>query len=176
MRRSLAWSTFSPQRSLCHCPTIPPSRELSAAGCADVARFMLAGIDGPLLQELAKPNRDRSSRAIEALIGATQGFASGLSKNRKTQKASKICNAKVRTGHGIMVLEALGPLMQAESMRHSPIQLRHCAFLFRMLDSRVSTDLFSVGENARCRSTESSNAFCPASSVCFRPSMEPASS
>jgi AcrR family transcriptional regulator len=63
--------------------------ELDAAGCADVARFMLAGIDGLLLQELAKPNRNRSSRAIEALIEAAQGFASGLSKNRKTQKASK---------------------------------------------------------------------------------------
>ncbi|WP_197086726.1 TetR/AcrR family transcriptional regulator [Bradyrhizobium sp. LTSPM299] len=61
--------------------------ELDAAGCADVARFMLAGIDGLLLQELAKPNKARSSRGIEALIAATQGFASGLANDRKTPKA-----------------------------------------------------------------------------------------
>ena len=61
--------------------------ELDAAGCADVARFMLAGIDGLLLQELAKPNKARSSRGIEALITATQGFASDLANDRKTRKA-----------------------------------------------------------------------------------------
>ncbi|MGY3445214.1 MULTISPECIES: TetR/AcrR family transcriptional regulator [unclassified Bradyrhizobium] len=60
--------------------------ELDAAGCADVARFMLAGIDGLLLQELAKPNKARSSRAIETLIAATQGFASRLSNDRKARK------------------------------------------------------------------------------------------
>lgn len=63
--------------------------ELDAAECADVARFMLAGIDGLLLQELAKPNRTRSSHAIETLIAATQVFASGLSNNRKARKARR---------------------------------------------------------------------------------------
>jgi AcrR family transcriptional regulator len=60
--------------------------ELDAAGCADVARFMLAGIDGLLLQELAKPNKARSSRAIETLIAAAQGFASRVSNDRKARR------------------------------------------------------------------------------------------
>lgn len=52
--------------------------ELGAAGCTLLARFMLAGIDGLLLQELARPSRARSRRGLEALIGATQGFAREL--------------------------------------------------------------------------------------------------
>jgi len=63
--------------------------ELDAAKCADVARFMLAGIDGLLLQELAKPNKARSSQGIETLIAATQQFASTLYKLRKTPRAGK---------------------------------------------------------------------------------------
>jgi hypothetical protein len=57
--------------------------ELDAARCAGVARFMLAGIDGLLLQKLAKPNKARSSQGIETLIAATQQFASGLYKPRR---------------------------------------------------------------------------------------------
>jgi AcrR family transcriptional regulator len=54
-----------------------PEREsrLSLDDCRAVARFMLAGIDGLLLQELAKSNRARSKRGIEALIGAAQNYA-----------------------------------------------------------------------------------------------------
>ncbi len=63
--------------------------ELDAAGSADVARFMLAGIDGILLQELAKPNKDRSSRGIETLIAATQAFAAGLSEVHQKPKKKK---------------------------------------------------------------------------------------
>jgi len=51
---------------------------LSLDDCRAIARFMLAGIDGLLLQELAKPNRARSKRGIEALIGATQQYARAL--------------------------------------------------------------------------------------------------
>ncbi|WP_256468155.1 hypothetical protein [Bradyrhizobium sp. 160] len=43
---------------------------------------------------MAKPTRSRSSRAIEALIVAAQGFASGLSNNRKTSKAGKHATQK----------------------------------------------------------------------------------
>lgn len=63
--------------------------ELDAAGCAEIARFMLAGIDGLLLQELAKPNKVRSSRAIEALIAATQAFAASLSDIRKKPREAR---------------------------------------------------------------------------------------
>jgi AcrR family transcriptional regulator len=52
--------------------------ELSPAGCTAVVRFMLAGVDGLLLQELAKPNRARSKRSVEALIKATQIYAHSL--------------------------------------------------------------------------------------------------
>lgn len=51
---------------------------LALDDCKIVARFMLAGIDGILLQELAKPNRARSKRGIEALIGASQNYARTL--------------------------------------------------------------------------------------------------
>lgn len=63
--------------------------ELDAAGCGAVARFMLAGIDGLLLQELARPNKTRSSHAIETLIAATQAFAGSLSNSRKAPRARK---------------------------------------------------------------------------------------
>ena len=52
--------------------------ELGAADCTVLARFMLAGIDGLLLQELARPGRARSRKGLEALIGATQGLARQL--------------------------------------------------------------------------------------------------
>jgi AcrR family transcriptional regulator len=56
--------------------------ELSPAGCTAVTRFMLAGVDGLLLQELAKPNQARSKRGIEALIRATQIYARSLAPER----------------------------------------------------------------------------------------------
>jgi AcrR family transcriptional regulator len=52
--------------------------ELSSAGSTAVARFMLAGVDGLILQELAKPNQARSKRNIDALILATQIYARSL--------------------------------------------------------------------------------------------------
>lgn len=51
---------------------------LSLENCKEIARFMLAGIDGLLLQELAKSNRARSKSGIDALIRATQNYASVL--------------------------------------------------------------------------------------------------
>lgn len=51
---------------------------LLQAECKAVAHFMLAGVDGLILQELAKPNRARSKRNIEALIGASQNYASSV--------------------------------------------------------------------------------------------------
>jgi len=52
--------------------------ELDAAGCATLARFILAGFDGLILQDLARPSRARSRRGIEALIAAAQIYARGL--------------------------------------------------------------------------------------------------
>jgi AcrR family transcriptional regulator len=57
--------------------------ELTPAGCTAVTRFMLAGVDGLLLQELAKPNQARSKRGIEALIRATQIYARSLAPERE---------------------------------------------------------------------------------------------
>lgn len=51
----------------------PGKLTLSSADYTALARFILAGIDGLILQELAKPNRGRSNQAVEALIyGAKQ--------------------------------------------------------------------------------------------------------
>jgi hypothetical protein len=44
---------------------------------------MLAGVDGLLLQELAKPNQARSKRGIEALTRATQIYARSLAPERE---------------------------------------------------------------------------------------------
>jgi AcrR family transcriptional regulator len=49
--------------------------ELSPAGCSSLARFMLAGVDGLILQELAKSNQARSKRSVEALIRSAQIYA-----------------------------------------------------------------------------------------------------
>jgi AcrR family transcriptional regulator len=57
--------------------------ELSPSGCTAVARFMLASVDGLLLQELAKPNQARSKRGIEALILAAQIYARSLAPERE---------------------------------------------------------------------------------------------
>jgi len=35
---------------------------------------MLAGVDGLILQELAKPNRARSTQSVEALIRSMQDY------------------------------------------------------------------------------------------------------
>lgn len=51
---------------------------LSAPQCDSLARFVLAGIDGLILQELAKPNRARSRRGVEALIISAKAYARQL--------------------------------------------------------------------------------------------------
>ena len=51
----------------------PGKQPLSSSDYASLARFILAGVDGLILQELARPNRIRSNQAVEALIfGAKQ--------------------------------------------------------------------------------------------------------
>jgi len=47
---------------------------MTVAQCRAVARMMLAGVDGLILQELATPNRNRSKRSIDALIRSTQSY------------------------------------------------------------------------------------------------------
>ncbi len=59
------------------------TKELSPAGCRAVARFMLAGVDGLILQELAKPSQARSKRSIEALIRSAQIYARSIMATRK---------------------------------------------------------------------------------------------
>jgi AcrR family transcriptional regulator len=54
------------------------TNELSAVDCGAVARFMLAGVDGLILQELARPNQSRSKQGIEALIRSTQIYARSI--------------------------------------------------------------------------------------------------
>ena len=58
--------------------TATRTRELDAAGCATLARFILAGIDGLVLQDLARPGKARSRKGVEALVQATQGYAEAL--------------------------------------------------------------------------------------------------
>ena len=48
---------------------------LSYDDCAVLARFVLAGIDGLILQELALPDKERSAKGIEVLIEATKQFS-----------------------------------------------------------------------------------------------------
>lgn len=67
--------------------------ELDAGGCTALARFMLAGIDGLLLQELADPNGTRSKRSLEALIRSAQFYADAL---RADARAS---NKRARIGY-----------------------------------------------------------------------------
>jgi AcrR family transcriptional regulator len=52
----------------------PAARSLTPEQVRAVARFMLAGVDGLILQELAKPNRARSTQSVEALIRSTQDY------------------------------------------------------------------------------------------------------
>ena len=57
---------------------------LSSASYTALARFILAGIDGLILQELAKPNRARSNQAVEALIYGAKQYSRDL--QRKTDR------------------------------------------------------------------------------------------
>jgi AcrR family transcriptional regulator len=52
--------------------------ELDAPGCAALARFILAGVDGLILQDLARPGKARSRRGVDALIRAAQVYAVSL--------------------------------------------------------------------------------------------------
>jgi AcrR family transcriptional regulator len=56
----------------------PGKQPLSGSDYASLARFILAGIDGLILQELAKPNRARSNQAVEALIYGAKRYADDL--------------------------------------------------------------------------------------------------
>ncbi|MBR1218836.1 TetR/AcrR family transcriptional regulator [Bradyrhizobium sp. U87765 SZCCT0131] len=51
---------------------------LSPAASSALARFMVAGIDGLILQELAKPSAARSKQGLEALIDAARNYARQL--------------------------------------------------------------------------------------------------
>lgn len=61
--------------------------ELDTAGSATLARFILAGFDGLILQELARPGKTRSRRGIEALVRAAQGYAATLARVTAPQTA-----------------------------------------------------------------------------------------
>lgn len=62
----------------------PDKQPLSNTGYTSLARFILAGIDGLILQELAKPSRSRSNQAVDALIhGAKQYSRDLLSKSER---------------------------------------------------------------------------------------------
>jgi AcrR family transcriptional regulator len=52
--------------------------DLSPQKLTSLARFILAGLDGLILQELVKPNRTRSNLAIEALIFGSKELAQKL--------------------------------------------------------------------------------------------------
>lgn len=51
---------------------------LSPAAWTSLASFILAGVDGLILQELAKPNQARSRRGIDALAAAAKAYARQL--------------------------------------------------------------------------------------------------
>jgi len=61
----------------------PGKQPLSSADYTSLARFILAGIDGLILQELAKPNRARSNQAIEALIIGAKQYSRDLLRKSK---------------------------------------------------------------------------------------------
>lgn len=54
------------------------ARRLSFEDCTALARFLLAGIDGLILQELANPDDARSQRGVDALIAAGRVYARDL--------------------------------------------------------------------------------------------------
>lgn len=51
---------------------------LSPVACTLLARFILAGVDGLILQELAKPSQTRSKRSIDALVAGAKAYARQL--------------------------------------------------------------------------------------------------
>ncbi len=55
-----------------------PAGELDREGGTALARFVLAGIDGLILQDLAKPDAERSRQEVAALTRAAQGYAAAL--------------------------------------------------------------------------------------------------
>jgi AcrR family transcriptional regulator len=59
-------------------PTAARTGELDTAGGTALARFILAGVDGLLLQDLARPGRTRSRKGLDTLIRAAQGYAQTL--------------------------------------------------------------------------------------------------
>lgn len=61
-------------------------QELSARGYTTLARFILAGVDGLILQELVKPSRARSNLAIEALIFATKQLSQQLLSDERSSR------------------------------------------------------------------------------------------
>ena len=72
------------------------SGALNASDCAALARFILAGIDGLLIQELAKPSRSRSIKGLEVLIRAGQSYALLLQKERRRRDHEKRKKAGVQ--------------------------------------------------------------------------------
>jgi hypothetical protein len=59
-------------------PTAARTGALDTAGGTALARFILAGVDGLLLQDLARPGRTRSRKGLDTLIRAAQGYAQTL--------------------------------------------------------------------------------------------------
>jgi AcrR family transcriptional regulator len=66
------------------------ANELSPAACTAVARFILAGVDGLILQDLADPNRARSKRSLEALIRSAQFYAHALGANARASNRKNV--------------------------------------------------------------------------------------
>lgn len=56
--------------------------------CAAFARFLLAGVDGLILQELAKPSARRSKSGIDALIVAAKAYARDLGAAKEVSERS----------------------------------------------------------------------------------------
>jgi AcrR family transcriptional regulator len=62
-----------------HLVSVPQvAGSLSPTACTALARFMVAGVDGLILQELAKPSRARSKQGLDALIYAARMYARRL--------------------------------------------------------------------------------------------------
>lgn len=61
--------------------------ELDAVGCAALARFILAGLDGLVLQDLARPGKARSRKGVEALVEAARDYAGALRRETRAVAA-----------------------------------------------------------------------------------------
>jgi AcrR family transcriptional regulator len=59
------------------------TKELDPEHCTDLARFILAGIDGLLLQQLARPNLTRSAKDINALTQSARAYAAALRREHR---------------------------------------------------------------------------------------------